>query len=540
MPNTNYQTIHQMGTAVNDIVKQATGRDDVQNIDMDFVTVARNHCAVHEEYSGSVVSFEAQTETPMGLIVQIAPVQDLHGQNSPYPPGGGKNILPTAGLTQGTASSTTFSNTTQRTFTIGTYVYGISANNYCLPSNVTGISVTDNRVAFTTSASAYGVSIPLTGLTVGETYTISGTATNGRFGLSFYQQDGTFISGTGGSAGTTSYYAIVPENTYYTLAVIFAIENDIETVVTNIQLEKSNTASSFAPYSNICPITGWTGANITQAGGNIYTTENSIDGAYIQPDGTIATNADFLYTDLIDVTKGSIIYASMTNPGNIARYTRVHGYDESGNWIEQINATQIQINSTAEYSFDIPEGVKYIRISIAKSLTNISFELGRIYSVSFPDSAGTVYGGTLIVNKDGTGQLVVDRAYNLLNDETLWKETTGTTDFYYDQYFSNRKLYSDSYQGLMCSYIRVSTSGSDTARWKSTASYVFGIKSTKVTLQDIKSDAVSGNIAICYSLATPVTYNLTNLDQIKTLIGPNNVWADTGDITVQFTDIVED
>ncbi|MBQ1571616.1 MAG: hypothetical protein IIZ78_10860 [Clostridiales bacterium] len=40
MPNTNFQTIHQMGQAINEVVRQATGRDAVQNIDMDFVTVA--------------------------------------------------------------------------------------------------------------------------------------------------------------------------------------------------------------------------------------------------------------------------------------------------------------------------------------------------------------------------------------------------------------------------------------------------------------------------------------------------------------------
>lgn len=42
VPNTNSQTIHQMGLAINAVVRQATGRDVVQNIDMDWVTVAQN------------------------------------------------------------------------------------------------------------------------------------------------------------------------------------------------------------------------------------------------------------------------------------------------------------------------------------------------------------------------------------------------------------------------------------------------------------------------------------------------------------------
>ena len=42
MPNTNFQTFHQMKGFINDQVKQATSRLPVQNINMDWVTVGQN------------------------------------------------------------------------------------------------------------------------------------------------------------------------------------------------------------------------------------------------------------------------------------------------------------------------------------------------------------------------------------------------------------------------------------------------------------------------------------------------------------------
>ena len=38
---------------------------------------------------------------------------------------------------------------------------------------------------------------------------------------------------------------------------------------------------------------------------------------------------------------------------------------------------------------------------------------------------------------------------------------------------------------------------------------------------------------IVYSLATPVTYTLTPTE-IRTLLGINNIWADTGNVTVKY------
>ena len=69
MPNTNFQTFHQMGQAINEVVRQATGRDAVQNIDMDHVTVAQNSYYEEVTASGSIVSFTDRAgNTPLRKV----------------------------------------------------------------------------------------------------------------------------------------------------------------------------------------------------------------------------------------------------------------------------------------------------------------------------------------------------------------------------------------------------------------------------------------------------------------------------------------
>lgn len=157
----------------------------------------------------------------------------------------GKNLLKTAGLTLGAPSDTGFSNNTARTWTIGTYVNGITSNNY-YNVRATDVIVSDNLVQFTTSARAYGIAIPIKGLEIGQKYTVSAAIVDGYIGLSFYKADGTYISGSYGS----TYTATVPEETEYTLVCFAGATDGVESKFTNIQLEKNDSATSYEPFNN--------------------------------------------------------------------------------------------------------------------------------------------------------------------------------------------------------------------------------------------------------------------------------------------------
>ena len=102
-------------------------------------------------------------------------------------------------------------------------------------------------------------------------------------------------------------------------------------------------------------------------------------------------------------------------------------------------------------------------------------------SITFPTEAGTVYGAKLTIHQDGSGELVVDSA----NIASYNGETLPST------WISDRDVYA---QGTN------PTTGAQ----------------------------------VVYKLATPVTYQLTNQQVIETLKGTNNIWADTGDVTVGY------
>lgn len=94
MPNTNFQTIFQMPGIVNNFVKQATGRDSVSQIDMDFVTVAQDKQTVHHEIDfDDAATFVNNNELPMSVIAKIAAVQEGTGDPS------SENIRPITGWT---------------------------------------------------------------------------------------------------------------------------------------------------------------------------------------------------------------------------------------------------------------------------------------------------------------------------------------------------------------------------------------------------------------------------------------------------------
>ena len=94
MPNTNFQTIHQMGNAISRVVKQATGRDPVENIDMDYVTVAQNKTFGEMVITGNPASFHTGNSVPLQrILIGMEPIQPGSGDPSP------DNIRPISGRT---------------------------------------------------------------------------------------------------------------------------------------------------------------------------------------------------------------------------------------------------------------------------------------------------------------------------------------------------------------------------------------------------------------------------------------------------------
>ena len=278
----------------------------------------------------------------------------------------------------------------------------------------------------------------------------------------------------------------IPANTYCTL-IHFQTNTDGEySVFHDIQLEKNSAATSYVPYSNVCPITGWTGARVTRTGKNLFDKSKAVLNdnvarfidygvdvyGYTQP------NRDCI----LDV--GTYTFSISGNGTAIPSSMRV--YDSSGNRIAIIYNNKILTFTTTS------AGAYHLEINFNDTVTwadyNIQLELGSTAtayepysgtttSISWESEAGTVYGGTLDVTN---GVLTVDRAQIAhYNGETLPGE-----------WISDRDAYAPG--------------------------------TTPTT-----------RAQVVYELATPITYTLTP-QEISTLLGTNNFWADVGDTTVTY------
>lgn len=361
-----------------------------------------------------IVTFDASAaDMPLkGLTVNIEPVQDLHGYDHPWPGGGGKNLL----------------------------------ENMMQSQTISGVTITVNDDgSFKTSGTAQAnISLALYSKRsiadlVGGNIVISGCPANGSkntYCINLY-----YHNSTGGTIDTATQVETgnglsvnVPANAVdVSIALTISLGTNVSNLIWYPMLRLSSTDASYAPYSNICPISGWTGCNIV-----LSPTLNAQDGT--------------------------------------------------------------------------------------------------TYPITFPTSAGTVYGGTLdVVN----GKLTVDRAFLALNTAQWSYVGASGAERFYTGALINSALYPatlSTVPELISSKYRTVTqaayaSSDDVITLTTTGSLV--IRDTSYT--DVTSFVDSlADATLVYRLANPIVYDLTGIPEITTLLGTNNIWADTGDVTVTY------
>lgn len=174
---------------------------------------------------------------------------------------------------------------------------------------------------------------------------------------------------------------------------------------------------------------------------------------------------------------------------------------------------------------------------------------GTSYSISFPTQDGPIYSGTLdVVNK----QLTVDKiAYIATGTGSsgatgmrFYKSSnTARNEFY--TLSSNNGIFIPSQTSpnqLICSHFKTAAPSNSAMSCFVTSSQ---FRITFPLGGDIQTTTQMNNwVASQYSNGTPLTYVLTLISpkiydisdptKIKTLLGTNNIWADTGSVTVEY------
>ena len=158
---------------------------------------------------------------------------------------------------------------------------------------------------------------------------------------------------------------------------------------------------------------------------------------------------------------------------------------------------------------------------------------GTTYPVSWESEAGTVYGGTLDVV---SGVLTVTHGYVDLGTLT-WEMTSADSHIFRSTDLTNHRETNEI--NYKCSiYLSITSRFSagqmedKTCKGNNSQGNYFYVRDVAYSDATTFKQAMNG-VQLVYELATPQTYQLTPVE-VKTLLGLNNVWADTGDVEVQY------
>lgn len=438
--------------------------------------------------SGVIANFpDGANSVPVkSLTVAIEPVQDLHGYDSPWPAGGGKNLLDPS-----TVSA------------LGNTVW------FCEPNGF----LFNGGVSYTFSVS-----------NVDDVDSIAIYATDKSTRLAY---------STGSTRQSVTY---TPTEDTYGLPRLYRVTAITQAIVDGTMIEVGSSRTTYAPYSNICPISGWTGANVTRTGFNAWDEQTELGTINSSGENTPSTTT-LRTVNYIPVLPGKTYYYKSIETAGLRFY--------DANKIFKSSAT-----GTKNATFTVPLGCYYLRfvilsgygttynhdISINYPATDTQYHAGHVSTstITFPNPPGTVYGGTLDVT---TGVLTVDRAMADLGTFTYTRMElpAPVTGRGYVFRASNFNMKTNSTK-CVCSEYPYLGSYIPLGTHDKAVGYIYAknicVRDDDYTDATDFATAMSG-VQLVYELETPITYTLTP-QEVSTLLGQNNIWADAGDTTVEY------
>ena len=408
-------------------------------------------------------------------VINIEPIQDLHGYDNPWPAGGGKNKFQT------TLQTTTVSGTT---FTV----------------KDDGSVAVSGQPSETVTSIEFGIALLPAG-----TYKINGfsagAATSNRMQI-HKSTDGTNYTYVDAVYNGRDVSVTLTEETYIKLSPIIGTSIGTQTFIFYPMIRSDSvTDDTFAPYSNICPISGWTGANILRVGFNFFDKTNAtVYNRYLgnQGSGDAWISASDSRSVAIKCFPNTTyyIYTNGLTP-TVCRAGDIAGDLPTGTERIYLNKNFSSITSgQSGFSYTTSANADWLIIQGNKALfDNNSFQ--NALCVSFSSSRNgeyepysgssltipfgqTVYGGNASYEGNGVWRITPFPEYDSYNGETL------------------------------------------VGPWQSSIDkYVAGTSPT------------IGAQVVDKGGADP-SFTITTAELFDALQGQNNVWADTGDISLDY------
>lgn len=468
--------------------------------------------------SGAIASFtDGADNIPVKeLKVNIEPIQNLNGQSSPYPAGGGTNIYDDSAKTSALIDSNG----------------GITSSNAWYLSDYCAVPVGTTKVTLTWESTSSFFQTRLIAFDSNKTVIA-----------------GSYIAFAASNTYTHTYD--IPSTATFVRVNYSHVISSTEYPRNNVRLNVGSTDLGYAPYSNICPISGHTKVNLYRTGKNLFDSSALVLKAW---NGTGANATRARLENAIQVPVGTRLTFSRSSTANYVFTVQELDADYPGNASTNPNHDIVTWLSAASYTWTTTHpyvGIIFRRsdsgnitladlqavqmqIELGSTATDYEPYAGQTYNVPLGQ---TVYGGTLDV---ATGVLAIDMIQVDMGDLTWGKQTNY---FEYRAYYSTNNIPSGLYindttvSKVLCGAYSAETPA-NTYRGNHqgialSGNYItVGDKiSAYASANDFKT-AMSG-VQIVYALATPTTVQLTPT-QVSTLLGQNNIWADAGEVSVVY------
>lgn len=483
------------------------------------------------------------------LKVSIVPNQDLHGYDKPWPGGGGKNLLPlTVENIKALNPSYTWSGNTATKNNVSFAVETDSAG------NVVDIKVTASTAASSNTEFDLGKIIretdtdyfisgcPSGGST--STYRVIVRSYNGSTGVQTESE-----TGNGKSMPSTS----LPTADNFSVGIWIASGQTANHVFLPM-VEVGSSKTTFAPYENLCPITGTDSVEVERMGKNLYIGSPSFDGYNNISTYQVASEKYNGHEVIYKSTQWSgaftpvYLKAGMTytfsamvklsSSANVFCYNKNNtslGTVSVGTAWQKVSVTYTP-SEDGEDKLRFECGTSGVTIylseyQIEEGSTATDYEPYHTPQTVTTDLGRTVYSGVLDVT---TGVLTVDMASVDLGTLTWWVQGTGSDG---GTVFSANDISRKNWAyGISSSMVvQNNTSWANTAI--NTISLGHGliqifVSSATLTDPDDFKTAMNG-VQLVYELATPQTYTLTP-QELLSVLGTNHISTDAESVDVVY------
>lgn len=454
--------------------------------------------------SGSVIAVsDALAKAVKSLAVDINPVQNLNGYDSPWPAGGGKNLFDETNLYHGSYSASTGGLTASEKYRTA-IIDNLPAGTYTFSTDLTNCFL----LRFWTDNANHSVNVTRST----QTFT---TETSGKVMICFRNTSTSEITET-----------------------------------FHVQIELGSTATAYEPYANICPISGWSAVNVTRAGKNLIddtlkgiegnsvfigTTNTNVQtsvSAYL-PSGTYKLSVDTYDdsdTNLCVALKGVDSYFARAVNAKVLTFTLS-------------DSAEVRIWAyKSGYSTQGTSSITHAQLELGSTATAYEPYVSNTYTI---DLDGTRYGGTLDVT---TGVLTLDTAiitvttcqnahvnYSMYRLGDLYSIKTGSGDISACNVLPRFVgIVADMPEGQ---YTLINS----TARNGAYVYFCFadcrGSTQTETRNNNINKLTELQNagtpMQLVYTLAEPQTVQLSPTT-VRMLVGNNTLWADSGDSELQY------